>query len=87
MKNIPLGAIGIYSYADKVKVGLQQIMAGARRFSLPAITRRELMSLTDECARVTGIPYVLDAYHEEAMEVLDGKASYTSRKKASSSVG
>jgi hypothetical protein len=24
---IPLGAIGIYSYADKIKVGLQQLMA------------------------------------------------------------
>ncbi len=28
MKNIPLGAIGIYSYAQKLKVGLQQITCG-----------------------------------------------------------
>jgi len=28
IKNIPLGAIGIYSYAQKIKVGLQQLMAG-----------------------------------------------------------
>jgi len=70
MKNIPLGAIGIYSYAEKLKVGLQQLMAGARCFSVPAITRRELMSLTEECAKVTGIPYVMDAYREEAMKIL-----------------
>ena len=70
MKNIPLGAIGIYSYCDKLKVGLQQLMAGARCFSTPVITRRELMSLTEECAKVTGIPYLMDAYREEAMEIL-----------------
>ncbi|MFC1892426.1 FMN-binding glutamate synthase family protein [Chloroflexota bacterium] len=70
MKNIPLGAVGIYSYSEKIKVGLQQLMAGSRCFSVPAITRRELMSLTDECTRVTGIPYLMDAYREEAMAVL-----------------
>jgi glutamate synthase domain-containing protein 2 len=72
MKNIPLGALGIYSYGDKIKVGLQQLMAGARCFSLPAITRKELMSLTEECAKVTGIPYLMDAYREEAEKILEG---------------
>jgi len=72
IKNIPLGAIGIYSYAEKIKVGLQQLMAGARCFSVPAITRRELMSLTEECAKVTGIPYLMDAYREEAERILAG---------------
>jgi glutamate synthase domain-containing protein 2 len=71
IKNIPLGAIGIYSYGEKLRVGLQQLMAGARCFSLPAISRRELMSLTDECAKVTGIPYLMNAYRDEAMEVLN----------------
>lgn len=71
IKNIPLGAIGIYSYADKVKVGLQQLMAGARCFNVGSITRKELMSLTPECASVTGIPYVMDAYDEEAEAILN----------------
>ena len=71
IENIPLGAIGIYSYSEKLKIGLQQLMAGARCFSIPVITRRELMSLTEECAGVTGIPYIMDAYREEAMEVLE----------------
>ena len=71
INNIPLGAIGIYSYSQKIKVGLQQLMAGARCFSVPAITRRELMSLTKECAEVTGIPYLMDCYREEAMQILD----------------
>jgi glutamate synthase domain-containing protein 2 len=71
MKNIPLGAVGFYSYSEKLRVGLQQLMAGARCFSLPAITRCELMSLTEDCAKVTGIPYLMDAYREEAMEILN----------------
>jgi glutamate synthase domain-containing protein 2 len=70
MKNIPLGAVGIYSYADKIKVGLQQLMAGARCFSVPAITRSELMSLTEECAKITGIPYLMEAYRKEALKIL-----------------
>ena len=81
IKNIPLGAIGIYSYSDKIKVGLQQLMAGARCFSVPAISRRELMSLTEECAKVTGIPYVMDAYREEALAVLNGNSAPAKRRK------
>jgi len=79
MKNIPLGAVGIYSYSEKIKIGLQQLMAGARCFSLPAITRRELMSLTEECAKVTGIPYLMDAYREEAVKILEGETSRLSK--------
>jgi len=71
IRNIPLGAIGIYSYADTLRVGLQQLMAGARCFNIPSITRNELMSLTEECAKVTKIPYVMDSYREEAMEILN----------------
>ncbi|MEF9427580.1 MAG: FMN-binding glutamate synthase family protein, partial [Candidatus Mariimomonas ferrooxydans] len=70
IKNIPLGAIGIYSYAEKIKVGLQQLMAGARCFNMESITRNELMSLTEECAKVTGIPYLMDAYRKEALKIL-----------------
>jgi glutamate synthase domain-containing protein 2 len=70
MKNIPLGAVGIYSFSEKIKVGLQQLMAGSRCFSVPAISRNELMSLTEECTKVTGIPYVMDAYKDEALKIL-----------------
>jgi hypothetical protein len=71
IKNIPLGAIGIFSYADKIKVGLQQLLAGSRCFNLGAVTRKELMSLTEECTKVTGIPYVMDAYRDEAEAILN----------------
>lgn len=73
MKNIPLGALGIYSYCEKIRVGLQQLMAGARCFSILSISRRDLMSLTEECAKVTGIPYLMNAYREEAIDILEGR--------------
>jgi glutamate synthase domain-containing protein 2 len=71
IKKIPLGAIGIYSYIDKLHVGLQQLMAGARCFNLASISRSDLMSLTDECAKVTGIPYLMECNREEALAILN----------------
>jgi glutamate synthase domain-containing protein 2 len=72
IKNIPLGAVGIYSYSEKIRIGLQQLMAGARCFSVSAIGRKELMSLTEECAKISGIPYIMDDRREEAMKILEG---------------
>jgi glutamate synthase domain-containing protein 2 len=70
MEKIPLGAVGFYSFSQKLKVGLQQLMAGARRFNVPSIERKDLMALTEEAARVSGISYVMDAYQEEAEKIL-----------------
>ncbi len=71
IKNIPLGALGIYTFSQKVRTGLQQIMAGSRNFRVSTICRRDLMSLTEEAAKVSGIPYVMDAYRSEAEAILD----------------
>jgi glutamate synthase domain-containing protein 2 len=71
IQNIPLGAIGIFSYSQKIKVGLQQLMAGARCFNIDSITRNDLMSLTEECSTVTGIPYLMDSYRDEAMKIIN----------------
>lgn len=46
-------------------------MAGSRNWAVPYISRNDLFSLTEECARVTGIPYVMDAYREEALSIID----------------
>lgn len=72
IENIPLGAIGIYTASEKLRVGLQQLMAGARKWRTHLITRKELASLTEECANVTGIPYIMNAYREEAEAIIDG---------------
>jgi glutamate synthase domain-containing protein 2 len=71
VNKLPLGAIGIYTFADKLKVGLQQLMAGSRNFSLSSISRDDVMALTPEAAKVSGIPYVMDAYRAQAEEILN----------------
>ncbi len=71
MKDIPWGAIGFYCFAQKIRVGLQQLMAGSRNFNLTTISRKDVMSLTEEAAKVSGIAYVMDAYRQEAEKVLE----------------
>ncbi|MDP2211504.1 MAG: glutamate synthase-related protein [Candidatus Aquicultor sp.] len=71
--NMPAGAIAIYTFSDKLKVGLQQLMAGSRNYTVPSITRDDLMALTEDAAQISGIPFVMDAYREEAMRIIDGK--------------
>jgi glutamate synthase domain-containing protein 2 len=72
VNELPLGAIAFYTLADKLKVGLQQLMAGCRNFRLSTISRNDLMALTEEAAKVSGIPYVMDAYRQEAEMIING---------------
>jgi glutamate synthase domain-containing protein 2 len=72
VKNIPLGALGIYTYSQKFKIGLQQLMAGSRNFNLSLVARKDLVALTEEAAKISGIPYVMDAYLKEAKKILAG---------------
>jgi len=69
--SLPLGAIGIYSFCQKIRVGLQQLMAGSRNFSLGSITRKDVVALTEEAAKISGISYIMDAYRDEAEEVIN----------------
>jgi len=71
IKNIPLGAIAMYTFCQKIKTGLQQLMAGSRNFKISTISRNDLMALTEEAAKISGIPYVMDAYREEAERILE----------------
>jgi glutamate synthase domain-containing protein 2 len=67
---IPPAAIGIYSYYDRLAVGLQQLMAGARKFALNLIERDDLMALTREAADISGISYLMDADSKEVENIL-----------------
>ena len=71
MDNIPFGAIAMYGYADKLGCGLQQFMAGARKFTLDQIDRADLMAANRETAELTGIPFMTDAQNEEALAILN----------------
>jgi glutamate synthase domain-containing protein 2 len=71
MKELPLGAIGMYTFIDKLRVGLSQLMAGARSFRLDTISRSDVVALTEEAAKVSGLEYVTDAFREEAFEIIN----------------
>ena len=70
MKNIPFGAIAMCGYVDKISCGLQQFMAGARKFNLSEIRRDDLMAANRETAAETAIPYMTDALDQEAKKIL-----------------
>jgi len=69
-KKIPPAAIGIYTYYDRLAVGLKQLMAGNRKFALKYIDRDDIMSLTKEAADVSGIPYLMDVDMKEAENII-----------------
>lgn len=71
-ERIPTGAIGMLTYFDRLNAGLQQLMAGARKFALKYIRRSDLCALTREAAEVSGISYVMDADQEEISKILLG---------------
>jgi hypothetical protein len=73
MKNIPFGAVAMMGYADKMGGGLQQFMAGARKFNLGEIERSDLIASNRETAEVTNIPFMTDALNDEAEAILRGK--------------
>ena len=70
MKDIPYGAIAVWTLADKLSAGLQQLMAGARKFSIPAISRDDLYSGNRETAAETGIPFITEVGDKTAKKIL-----------------
>ncbi len=72
MKKIPYGAIAMWTLCDKLAAGLQQLMAGARKFTLKEISRNELFSANKETVEVTGIPFITDVLDDKAKKILKG---------------
>ena len=69
-EKLPLGAIALYTFCDRLRLGLQQLMAGARKFAIKHLDRGDLVALTREASEVTGIPYVMESDAEEAERIL-----------------
>ena len=74
-EKLPTGALGLYTYYERLHQGLSQIMAGSRKFALEHITRGDLAALTPEAARISGIDYIMDLDKEEAMSILNNGIS------------
>lgn len=71
MKNIPFGAIAMYAFADKLGCGLQQMMAGARKFNLDELSRSDLISANRETEEISKIPFMTEAENDKALNILN----------------
>lgn len=67
---LPVGTLGVYTYYNRLHQGLKQFMCGARKFSLAHIERDDLVALTKEAAKLSGIKYIMKADKERAKEIL-----------------
>jgi hypothetical protein len=70
-EQVPSGAIGLYTYYERLAQGLRQLMAGARKFALPYVSRDDIAALTREAADISGIPYIMDVDKGEVEALLD----------------
>jgi glutamate synthase domain-containing protein 2 len=67
---VPAGAIGLYTYYERLAQGLRQLMAGSRRFGIDYMSRDDLAALTREAADVSGITYITEVDKEEVDKIL-----------------
>ncbi len=69
-QELPTGAIGLYTYYERLAQGLRQLMAGCRKFSMEFISRDDIAALTHDAEAISGIPYIMDVDKEEVEEML-----------------
>ena len=67
---VPTGALGLYTYYERLAQGLRQLMCGSRKFTLAHVSRDDLASLTKEAAEISGIQYIMDADAKEVDKIL-----------------
>ena len=72
-EDLPTGAIGLYTYYERLAQGLRQLMCGSRKFGVEHISRDDLASLTREATDISGIQYMLDVDRDEVETILNGK--------------
>lgn len=67
---LPTGAIGLYTYYERLAQGLRQLMCGNRKFSMAHVQRDDIASLTQDAADISGITYVKDVDKEVVNKIL-----------------
>ena len=70
-EKLPTGALGLYTYYERLAQGLRQLMAGSRKFSLEHMSRDDIAALTHEAAQISGIQYVMDVDQGKVDRILD----------------
>ena len=70
-EKLPTGAIGLYTYYERLAQGLRQLMCGSRKFTLEYMTRNDLASLTFPAQQISGIPHLMDLDKNEVVDILN----------------
>ncbi|MDI6808652.1 MAG: FMN-binding glutamate synthase family protein [Candidatus Eisenbacteria bacterium] len=70
-EKLPAGAIGLYTYYERLGQGLRQLMAGSRKFSLDSIERDDIAALTHDAASISGIKHVMDVDKAQIEDILN----------------
>ncbi len=70
-ENLPTGAIGLYTYYERLAQGLRQLMAGSRKFAVEFMSRDDIAALTNEAAQVSGIQYIMNVDQGKVERILE----------------
>lgn len=70
-KEIPWTTVGLYTYLERIKDGLKQLLAGVRKFRIDLVSRSELASLSPLASEVTGIPLMHEVDKEQFEQILE----------------
>ena len=66
---ISTGAIGVYSFINRISAGLQQLMALNRKFDVSYINRDDIIPMTELAATVTGLKTGRMCLHSELWDI------------------
>jgi glutamate synthase domain-containing protein 2 len=72
-EQLPPGAMGVYTYFERLSQGLRQLMAGGRKFNLDYISRDDIAAITHDVADISGIPFITDVDKAEVQKILKAK--------------
>ena len=70
-EKLPAGALGLYTYYERLAQGLRQLMAGSRKFAVKHIARDDIAALTPEAAQVSRIQYIMEADQGKVERILN----------------
>ncbi len=71
-EKLPTGALGLYTYYERLDQGLRQLMAGSRKFSLEHLSRDDIAALTREAEEISGIRFIMDVDQGKVEPILGG---------------
>jgi len=67
---LPTGALGLFTYYERLAQGLRQLMTGNREFKLEYISRDSIAAITKDAADISNIHYIMDVDKEEVENIL-----------------